>query len=149
MSFGGQILMNHFKKISSKNFQLDLEQDYLLAISVIVHAFSEDKLSSFFIYGKVYYHPENWLHHHQTNILLLKGENYPEFQSTHVNYLVVFYSISTLVGYLMPNPFYTYILNIHVLLVGCVLWYTNPFCLCNIKSCLYQIYMIYKWIVCR
>ena len=27
--------------------------------------------------------------------------------------LVGFYGISTIVGYLMPNPFYTYILNIH------------------------------------
>ena len=27
--------------------------------------------------------------------------------------LIVFYGISTIVGYLMPNPFYTYILNIH------------------------------------
>ena len=26
--------------------------------------------------------------------------------------LVYFYGISTIVGYLMPNPFYTYILNI-------------------------------------
>ena len=26
--------------------------------------------------------------------------------------LVWFYGISTIVGYLMPNPFYTYILNI-------------------------------------
>ena len=27
--------------------------------------------------------------------------------------LVVFYGISTIVGYLMPNPLYTYILYIH------------------------------------
>ena len=27
--------------------------------------------------------------------------------------LVGFYGISTIVGYLMPNPFYTYILNIY------------------------------------
>ena len=27
--------------------------------------------------------------------------------------LVWFYGISTIVGYLMPNPFYTFILNIH------------------------------------
>ena len=27
--------------------------------------------------------------------------------------LVVFYEISTIVGYLMPNPLYTYILNIY------------------------------------
>ena len=29
--------------------------------------------------------------------------------------LVGFYSISTVIGYLMPNPLYTYILNICVL----------------------------------
>ena len=27
--------------------------------------------------------------------------------------LVGFYGISTIIGYLMPNPFYTYILNIY------------------------------------
>ena len=27
--------------------------------------------------------------------------------------LVAFYGISTIIGYLMPNPFYTYILNIY------------------------------------
>ena len=32
-----------------------------------------------------------------------------------LNDLVGFYGISTIVGYLMPNPFYTYILDIHVL----------------------------------
>ena len=30
-----------------------------------------------------------------------------------------FYGISTIVGYLIPNPFYTYILNI---------WFLNTFC---------------------
>ena len=28
-------------------------------------------------------------------------------------WLVGFYGISTIVGYLMPNPFYTFILNIY------------------------------------
>ena len=32
--------------------------------------------------------------------------------------LVWFYGISTIVGYLMPNPLYTYILNIQFGLVG-------------------------------
>ena len=31
---------------------------------------------------------------------------------TLFNGLVMFYGIPTLVGYLMPDPFYTYILNI-------------------------------------
>ena len=33
--------------------------------------------------------------------------------------LVGFYGISTIVGYLMPNPVFTYILNI---------WFINTFC---------------------
>ena len=35
------------------------------------------------------------------------------------NWLVEFYGISTIVGYLMPNPVFTYILNI---------WFINTFC---------------------
>ena len=31
----------------------------------------------------------------------------------NINYLVYFYVISTIVGYLMLNPIYTYILNIY------------------------------------
>ena len=42
--------------------------------------------------------------------------------STHTYcWLVGFYGISTIVGYLMPNPLYTYILNIYILFV-------NTFC---------------------
>ena len=36
--------------------------------------------------------------------------------SRTIGWLVVFYDISMLVGYLMPNPAYTYILN---------LWFIN------------------------
>ena len=32
---------------------------------------------------------------------------------TIYTYMVGFYGISTIVGYLMPNPLYTYILNIY------------------------------------
>ena len=32
-----------------------------------------------------------------------------------VGWLVVFYGTSILIGYLMPNPVYTYILNIYYL----------------------------------
>ena len=43
----------------------------------------------------------------------------------HIKYigfgLVGFYGISTFVGYLMPNPLYTYILNIYDLVwLGCL-----------------------------
>ena len=35
--------------------------------------------------------------------------------------LVGFYGVSTLVGYSMPNPFHTYILNIHDLVWLCLM----------------------------
>ena len=57
--------------------------------------------------------------------------------------LVGFYGISTIVGYLMPNPFYTYILNIYDLVwFGWVLWHINYCRLFNAKSFLY-IYIKY------
>ena len=52
--------------------------------------------------------------------------------------LVGFYSISTIVGYLMPNPFHTYILNIYDLVwFGLFLWHINHCRLSNAKSSLY------------
>ena len=56
--------------------------------------------------------------------------------------LVGFYGISTIVGYLMPNPFYTYILNIYMIWFGWVLWHINHCRLFNAKSFLY-IYIKY------
>ena len=42
---------------------------------------------------------------------------------TYIEYirfgLVVFYGISTLVGYLMPNPLYTYIIIIMIIIMSC------------------------------
>ena len=55
--------------------------------------------------------------------------------------LVWFYGISTIVGYLMPNPLYTYIRNIWL---GWVLWHINHYRLFNAKSSLY-IYIEYIW----
>ena len=51
--------------------------------------------------------------------------------------LVWFYSISTIVGYLIPNPLYTYILHIYEF--GWVLWHINHYRLFNAKSslCIY------------
>ena len=49
------------------------------------------------------------------------------------------YSISSLVGYVITNPVYTYISNIYSWLV---LWHINPCRLLNAKSCLY-IYIRY------
>ena len=57
--------------------------------------------------------------------------------------LVEFYGISTTVGYLIPNPLYTYILNIYDL-VDWVLWHINHCRLFNTKSSLY-IYIKYIW----
>ena len=55
--------------------------------------------------------------------------------------LVGFYGISTTVGYLMSNLFYTYILDIYDL-VWCGLWHINQCRLFNAKSVLY-IYIRY------
>ena len=57
--------------------------------------------------------------------------------------LVGFYGISTIVGYLMPNPFYTYILNTyHLVWFGLVLWHIYHRRLFTAKSFLY-IYIKY------
>ena len=57
--------------------------------------------------------------------------------------LVGFYGISTIVGYLIPNPLYTYILDILDLVwFGLVLWHINHCRLFNAKSSLY-IYIRY------
>ena len=57
--------------------------------------------------------------------------------------LVRFYGISTIVGCLMPNPLYTYILNIYDL-VWLGLWHINHCRLFDAKSSLY-IYIKYIW----
>ena len=56
---------------------------------------------------------------------------------------VGFYGVSTIVGYLMPNPLYTYILN-NIIWLGWVLWHVNHCRLFNAKSSLY-IYIKYIW----
>ena len=59
--------------------------------------------------------------------------------------LVGFYGISTIIGYLMPNPLYTYILDIYDLVwFGLVLWHINHCWLFNAKSSLY-IHIRYIW----
>ena len=47
--------------------------------------------------------------------LYAKYEIYVKFTALVIG-LVCFHGISTIVGYLMPNPLYTYILNIYYLL---------------------------------
>ena len=59
--------------------------------------------------------------------------------------LVGFYGISTIVGYLMPNSLYTYILNVYSLVwLGWVLWHISYCRLFNAKFFLY-IYIKYIW----
>ena len=55
--------------------------------------------------------------------------------------LVWFYGISTLVGYLMPNPLYTYILD-NMIWCDWVSWHISPCRLFNGKSFL-NIYIKY------
>ena len=57
--------------------------------------------------------------------------------------LVRFCGISTIVGYLMPNPVYTYIL-IYMIWLGWVLWHINHCRLFNAESSLYT-YIKYTW----
>ncbi len=59
--------------------------------------------------------------------------------------LVVFYVISTIEDYLMPNRFHTYTWDIYMIWFGWVLWYINHCRLFNAKSSLY-IYI--KYLIC-
>ena len=53
-----------------------------------------------------------------------------------------FFGISTIEGYLMPNPLYTYILNVYIIWFGWVLRYINHCRLFDAKSFVY-IYIKY------
>ena len=64
--------------------------------------------------------------------------------------LVLFYGISTIVGYLMPNFLYTYVLSIYGLVgFGLVLCHINYYRLFNVKSFLFMHikYIISKYIL--
>ena len=56
--------------------------------------------------------------------------------------MVWFYGISTIIGSLMPNPLYTYILNKYMIWFVFVLWHIKHCRLFNAKSTLY-IYIKY------
>ena len=56
--------------------------------------------------------------------------------------LVGFYGISTIVGYLMPNPLHTYIK--YMIWFGWVLWHIKNFRLFNTESSLYIYIYIYR-----
>ena len=51
---------------------------------------------------------------HINHCRLLNTKSYLYIYIKYIGFgLIRFYGISTLVGYLMPNPLYTYILNIY------------------------------------
>ena len=54
----------------------------------------------------------------------------------------LFFDISTILLYLIPNPLYTYLLNIYMIWFGLVIWHINHCWLFNTKSSLY-IYVKY------
>ena len=59
--------------------------------------------------------------------------------------LIGFYGISTVIGYLMPNPVFIYISNLYDLVwFDRVLWHINRYWLFNAKSCFY-IYIKSIW----
>ena len=61
--------------------------------------------------------------------------------------MIWFYGISTIIGYLMPNPIYIYIyIYIYMIWFGWVLWHINHWRLFNAKSSLY-IYI--RYMICK
>ena len=74
---------------------------------------------------------------------LMPNPLYTYLLNIYMIWFGLFYGISTIVGYLMPNPLYTYLLNIYDL-VWFVLWHINHCRLFNAKSSLY-IYIKYIW----
>ena len=48
---------------------------------------------------------------------------YTYLSEIYIIFLVWFYGISTIVGYIMPNPIYTYLLKIYIIWFGLVWFY--------------------------
>ena len=87
-----------------------------------------------------------WVWWHINHCRLLNAKSYLYIYIKYIWFgLVGFGGISTIVGYLMPNPLYTYILNIY----GLVWWHIKHCWLFNAKSSLYinKIYMIWFGLV--
>ena len=59
---------------------------------------------------------------------LIPNPVHTNISNMYIYDLVEFYGISTIVGYLMPNPIYTYILNMYI-------WYDFGWVLWNINHC--------------
>ena len=55
----------------------------------------------------------DWVLWHINQCRLFNAKSFLYIYIKYIGFgLIGFYGISTIVGYLMPNPFYTYILNI-------------------------------------
>ena len=92
-----------------------------------------------------------WKLQMENSQILIKGSKSFAYNVTGIRYWSVslLNGILIIVGYLMPNPLYTYILNIYDLVwFGLILWHINHCWLFNAKSWLW-IYMICKYIVHR
>ena len=85
-----------------------------------------------------------WVLWHINHCRLFKAKSSLYIYIKYIGFgLVGFYGISTIVGYLMPNPHYTYILNLYDLVgLGLILWHINHCRLFKAKSSLY-IYIKY------
>ena len=73
---------------------------------------------------------------------LMPNSLYTYILNIHDLVVLGFYDMSTFVGYLMPNPFFTYILDIYDLVRQCFSGHINHCRLFNAKSSLY-IYIEY------
>ena len=78
-----------------------------------------------------------WVLWHINHYRLFNAKSFFDIYIKYIRFgWVGFYSISTIVGYLMPNPLWTFIVNISGL-VGFVFMAYQPCKLFNAKTCLY------------
>ena len=75
-------------------------------------------------------------------VYLMPNPHYSYILDIHDLVCLEFYGVSTIVGYLLPNPLNTYILNIYMIWLGWVLWLINHCRIFTAKSSLY-IYIEY------
>ena len=79
----------------------------------------------------------DWVLCHIINCRLFNAKSFLYIYFKYIWFaLVGFYGISTTVVYLMPNPVYTYILNIYIIWFVWVSWYINHHRLFKAKSSL-------------
>ena len=123
-----------FLKKSIINILLDLDLDCLLAMSLILYAFSARKALIPFALWQDY----KLLHHHQTNFLLMEWENLPGFQCTHMYWLLEWWFSSLHVFKMTYNPISLFIY---------LKWYSFKRRLClTVQSTVYP-FFVYKYII--